>query len=397
MAILIKNASQILTMTDGLGIIKDCSILIDEGVVKTIGKVAQSNLETIDCRGCVVCPGFVDSHTHLVFAGTREDEFAIRIIGTGYEKIASEGGGIVNTVKKTRTASEDELFKLSQGRIKKIVAQGTTTLEIKSGYGLSTKEELKLLQVIRRLKDTEEIDIIPTFLAHAIPHQMRHRDYTDLIIEEMLPKIAKDNLAEFCDVFCERTAFTKRESERILLAAKKIGFNLKIHADELSNSGGARLAAKLGCISADHLIYTTTYGIKALKKANVIPTLLPGTSLFLGTKKKPNLKAFKKLNLNVAIASDFNPGTCMVYSMPKIISLACLLYRMEIEDALRGATINGARALTRADKIGSIEDGKSAELVVLSVDNYKKIPYQFGEDMVNYTIKRGKVIYAKNR
>jgi len=398
MAILIKDASEILTMVNGLGIIKDGSILIDECVIKAVGKVQtnQSNLEVIDARGCVVCPGFIDSHTHLVFAGTREEEFAMRIAGIKYEKIAKEGGGIINTVNKTRAASEDELFELARQRIKKIVSKGTTTLEIKSGYGLSTKEELKILRVIKRLRETEAIDIIPTFLAHTIPFQMSGRDYVDLIVEEMLPKVAQEDLAIFCDVFCDKTAFTKEESERILRQAQKLNLKLKIHADELSNSGGAKLAAKLGAISADHLLYTTKDGIKALRQAGVIPTLLPGTSLFLRTRKKPNIKFFKKTHSPIAIASDFNPGTCTIYAMPQIISLACLLYGIEIETSLIGATINGARALDIADRVGTIENTRLADLVVLNVDNYKKIPYQFGEDMVRWTIKKGRVIYAKN-
>jgi len=398
MAILIKNASEILTMKDGIGVIKNGSILVDEGIIKEIGHIKdnQTKYKTIDASGCVVCPGFVDSHTHLVFAGTREDEFAMRIRGMAYEKIAEAGGGIISTVKKTREATEDELYVLAQKRIDNLVRHGTTTVEIKSGYGLSLTEELKILRVIKRLKENAHIDIIPTYLVHTIPFHMKHRDYVDVVIEEIIPEVAQQGLALFCDIFCDKTAFTSKESKKILLRAKECNLKLKIHADELTNSGGARLAAQLRCISAEHLIYTTKSTIKAMKEAGVIPVLLPGTSLFLRIKKKPNIKAFKLTNSAVAIASDFNPGTCMIYSMPKIIALACLVYGMDIEDALLAATKNGAKALDILKKLGSLEKDKQADLVILDVDNYKKIPYQFGEDIVKYTIKKGRVIYGKN-
>lgn len=397
MALLIKNASEILTMKDGLGIIRDASILIENGVFKAIGSLrGQKKSRTIDAKGCVVCPGFVDSHTHLVFAGSREDEFAMRLRGVGYEKIAKAGGGIANTVKKTRAATEEKLCNLALQRISHIVKHGTTTIEIKSGYGLSSTEELKILRVINKVKKDSLIDIIPTYLAHTIPPRMKRRDYIDLVTEEILPEIARKNLAAFGDVFCDKIAFTRKESEKMLLSAKACKLKLKIHADQFSNSGGARLAATLKCTSAEHLEYTTKGAIEAMRKAGVIPTLLPGTSLFLQLKKKPNIKAFRKTKSYVAIASDFNPGSCMIYSMPKIISLACFIYGIHIEEALVGATKNGAKALALFDKIGSIEKGKQADLVILDVDNYKKITYQFGEDIVKYTIKKGRIIYGKN-
>ncbi len=397
MACLIKNASEILTMNHGLGLIKNSSILIDDGLIKEIGPIRTSKeIETIDAQGGVVCPGFVDSHTHLVFVGSRADEFALRLSGVGYEKIAKMGGGIQSTVRKTRAAPEQELYELACRRITNLIRHGTTTIEIKSGYGLSCTAELKILKIVRRLQENLPVDIIPTFLVHAIPPHMKRRDYVDLVIEEMIPAVVREDLAVFCDIFCDKTAFTKKESEKILLKAKRLGLKLKIHADELANSGGGLLAAKLGCVSADHLIHTPKGSIKKMKDSDVIPCLLPGTSLYLNTKKKPNIKVFKKLNAPVALASDYNPGTCMIYSMPRIISLACLLYRMDIEDALIGATKNGAKALALADRIGTIEIGKQADLVILNVENYRQIPYQFGEDMVMCTIKRGKVIYGEN-
>lgn len=399
MAILIKNACEILTMKDGIGVVKDASILIENGRIKAVGKIKtdKKKLETINAKDCVVCPGFVDSHTHLVYGGSREDEFAMRVSGVDYEKISRAGGGIANTVKMTRKATKQELYNQGKQRINNIIKHGTTTVEIKSGYGLSMPEELKMLRVINKLKKDSVLDIIPTYLVHTIPYQMKRRDYIDLVREQMIPEVAENKLAVFCDIFCDKIAFTKKESKKVLLKAKEFNFKLKIHADEFANSGGARLAAQLNCTSADHLLYTTKSAIKAMKKSGVIPTLLPGTSFFLQIKKKPYIKAYKSTECPVAIASDFNPGSCMIYSMPKIISLACIVYGMCVEDAIIGATKYGAKALDLFDKIGSIEKGKQADLVILCVDNYKKIPYYFGEDIVKYTIKKGRIIYGKNR
>ncbi|MEO0136231.1 MAG: imidazolonepropionase [candidate division WOR-3 bacterium] len=398
MAILLSRAKQVLTMNDGIGLISDCSVLIENDIIKKVGRFSESNFkgEIIDCTGYVLTPGLIDAHTHLVFAGTREDEFALRLEGVKYETIAQKGGGILKTVAMTRAASEDDLYKLAVERVKKIIRHGTTTIEIKSGYGLSLSEELKILRVIRRLKENMPIDIVPTYLIHAIPKLMKRQDYVDMQCAEMLPEVARRQLAEFCDIFCDKTAFTKSESEKILKRARELGFALKMHTDELANIGGATLAAKLGCVSAEHLIYTTKSGIRDLRRANVIPVLLPGTSLYLQSKQKPRMHDFIKLELPIAFATDFNPGTCMIYSMPKIIALACLVYRAPIEVALMGATINGARALKRDDKIGKIKPNFQADLVVWNVNDYRKIPYQFGEDLIKMVIKRGKIIHETN-
>ncbi|MEO0094500.1 MAG: imidazolonepropionase [candidate division WOR-3 bacterium] len=398
MAILLSQAKQVLTMNDGIGLIQDGSVLIEDDTIKKVGKFSEPNFKgrIIDCTNCVVTPGLVDAHTHLVFAGTREDEFAMRLEGIKYETIAKKGGGILKTVAMTRSASEDELYRLAENRLKKIMRHGTTTIEIKSGYGLSITEEIKMLRVIDRLKKNSIIDIVPTYLVHTIPKLMKRRDYVDMQCEEMLPEVAKSRLAEFCDIFCDKTAFTKNESEKILKRAKELGFALKIHTDELANVGGAKLAAKLGCVSAEHLLYTTKSGIKAMSKANVIPVLLPGTSLYLQTERKPDIKDFIKFNLPIAIATDFNPGTCMIYSMPKIISLACLVYRIPVELALIGATINGAKAVKRSNKIGKLKNNFQGDIVVWNVDDYRKIPYQFGEDLIKIVIKKGKIIYETN-
>jgi len=397
MNMLIRNASQVLTMTRGIGVRRNTSVLMENGLIKKVGSVkASSRYRTIDAHGCVVCPGFVDSHTHLVFAGSREREFAMRIKGMKYEEIARAGGGIANTVRNTARATEKKLYELCQQRIRNIVRHGTTTVETKSGYGLMPDVEYKMLRVIKRLQKRAPIEVKSTFLVHSVPAGMKRKEYLRLVTGEMIPHVARKKLATFCDVFCDNIAFTKTESAEILTAARDNGFALKIHADEFANIGGAKLAAELGCVSADHLLVSKEGDILAMKKAGVIPTLLPGTSVFLRLDRKPNMEAFRRAKAAVAIASDFNPGSCMIYSMLKIISLACLAYGMHVEEALIGATKNGAKALNLFDRIGSIEEGKQADLVVLNVDNYEKIPYGFGEDMVRYTIKRGKVIYGKN-
>jgi len=398
MPLLIEHASEILTMKNGIGVVKDASILVQDGVIKNIGRIKMSSrrIKTIDAHGCVVCPGFVDSHTHLVYGGSREDEFALRVTGVKYEKIAKKGGGIASTIKKTRETTEQKLYELGMERIMNVIKHGTTTIECKTGYGLSTTEELKILRAINRLKKDAPVDVIATYLVHAIPQHMKRRDYIDLVVEETVPEVARQRLATFCDIFCDKLAFTKKESEKVLLKARACNLRLKIHADQFANTGGARLAAKLGCLSADHLEYTTKSAINAMKRAGVIPTLLPGVTFFLQMKKKPNIKAYRDTRSPVAIASDYNPGSCMIYSMPKIVSFACILYGMHCEEALIGATKNGAKALGLFESIGSIEIGKQADLVVLSIDNYKKIPYYFGEDIVKYTIRKGRVIYGEN-
>lgn len=396
MSVLIHNATEILTMKRGLGVVKNGSILIEDGIIKKVGRIkTKSHYRIIDAHGCVVSPGFVDSHTHLVFGGSREAEFAMRIKGVKYEAIARAGGGIARTVKETTRAEEEALYELGKLRVERIIRHGTTTVEMKSGYGLLPENEYKMLRVIRRLKRRAPIDVVPTFLVHAVPSGMKRKDYVELVAEEMIPYVARNRLAEFCDVFCDRIAFSRGESREILEAARDNGLKLKIHADEFANIGGAQLAAELKCTSADHLLVSTEQNIVAMKRAGVIPTLLPGTSVFLQLSGKPRIRSFRAAGSEVAIASDFNPGSCMIYSMLKIIALACLSYGMYVEEALIGATKNGAKALGMFDRVGSIEEGKQADLVVLEVDNYLKIPYEFGEDMVKYTIKKGKVIWKK--
>ena len=253
-----------------------------------------------------------------------------------------------------------------------------------------------MLKVIKRLREHAAIDVVPTYLVHTIPPHMQARDYIDMVNEEIIPEVARGKLAAFCDIFCDKTAFTRKQSEIVLRRAREFNLKLKIHADELTNSGGATLAAELGCTSADHLIFTTRSGIKDMKRSGVIPVLLPGTSLFLKSKTKPRTHLFMKYRSPVAISSDYNPGTCMIYSMPVIMSLACMLYGLTAEKAFEAATINSARALGIADRVGSLKPGGQADVVILNTDHFGKIPYQCAEPMVRMVIKKGKIIYGKN-
>lgn len=398
MALLVHNASEVVTMKRGLGVLKHGSVLINEGRIQAIGRLKKypRNVQVLDADGCTVLPGFVDSHTHLVFGGSRENEFDLRTQGASYAAIAKAGGGIASSVRMTRKTSEQELFKIGIERLARVIKHGTTTIEIKSGYGLAIQPELKTLRVIKRLRRKSAVDIIPTYLVHGVPKGTPRRTFIRQVIRDVIPKVVSEKLAVFCDVFCDTLAFSLKESESILQAARSHGLKLKLHADQFSNTNGARLAARMGCVSVDHLEYTPASVIRLLKKHNVVPTLLPGVTLFLRMKKKPDISAFTKHDLSTAIASDFNPGSCTIYAMPKIVSLACLLYDMSIADALAGATIHGARALGMENIIGSLEKGKQADIVICNVDNHKKIPYYFGEDMVVYTIKKGKIIYGKN-
>ncbi len=398
----IKNAAQILTLTGKeLGIIKNDSLSIKDDKITSVNH-RTSNIrhqKSIDARGCIIMPGFVDCHTHLVFAGSRENEFAMRLEGKTYKEVLVAGGGILQTVATTRKASEKELIKLAQKRIDELIRWGTTTVEIKSGYGLDTPTELKILKVIKTLQNVnkDRITIIPTFLgAHAIPARIKKANYIHKLISEMIPLVAKENLAQFCDVFCENFVFNAQESKKILLAGKKFGLIPKIHADEIESSGGAEKAGEIGAISAEHLLYPSNKGLNMMKRKDVVAVLLPGTTLFLKSKQIPPIEMMRKLGITIALGSDYNPGTCMIYQMPIIIALGCLLYNMSLIEAIRGATINGAKALGLDKKIGTIETGKNADLLILDIPDYRHIPYQFGKSLIKTVIKHGKIIYSRN-
>jgi imidazolonepropionase len=401
--IIIKNANQILTIKEhDLGVIEKGTIVIENGKIRTIGKSSEIRIPnselriSINASGCVVMPGFVDCHTHLVFAGDRANEFEMRIGGKTYKEILEAGGGIMATVQQTRKASEEELYAQASKRITAMLEWGTTTVEIKSGYGLDTETELKILRVIKRLQKDDRITVMPTFLgAHSVPQGIKKEDYIREVTDKMIPAVSNQNLAKFCDVFCENFVFNASESKRILNRGKEFGLVPKIHADEIEQSGGAEVAAKVGAISAEHLLYPSPAGLAKMKEKDVTAVLLPAAALFLQSKDHPPVELMRQLGLRIALGSDYNPGTSMVYQMPIVISLACLIYRLTIAESLIGATINSAKALGLQEKVGSLEVGKQADILILDVPNYQHIPYQFGKNFVRTVIKNGVVLKNK--
>jgi imidazolonepropionase len=371
-------------------------MLIREGKIEIVGsseEVAKNarDVEIIDAGGRVVLPGFVDAHTHLVFAGNRLDDFERRARGETYEQIAGAGGGIWSTVEKTRAASGEDLFNQAQTHAEWFLRCGTTTIEAKSGYGLTVEDELKILRVMRRLNEEKPLEIVPTFLgAHAVPREMDADEYIDLVLDEMLPRIAKEKLAEFCDVFCEHGYFTIDQSRRILRAARKLGLGLRIHADQLSNSGAAQLAAELNATTADHLEKTDEHRIAAMKSAGVQPVLLPGSVYALGSTAYPRAREMLDAGLAVVLATDFNPGSSPTPSMPMILSLACTHMKMSPAEAITASTINAAYSLNRGDKIGSLERGKLANFSIFDCEDYRELAYWFGIPQTHSVYVKGK-------
>jgi len=365
-------------------------LLIEDGRIARIARSIPPRRgdRTIDAEGAVALPGLVDPHTHAVFAGTREDEFLARVRGIPYD-----GGGILETAQAVNAASEEALATNARAYLKRMLAWGTTTVEIKSGYGLSLEGEVKLLLAVRRLRRSGPLRIVPTFLgAHAFPPGMRHDDYISTIITAMIPTVRRRRLAQFCDVFCDRGFYSVPEARTILRAARGAGLQLKLHADELAASGGAELAAELAATSADHLLKVTERGMRRMKEAGVIPVLLPGTAFTLGTDYAPARRMIE-LGLPVALGTDFNPGTCLIHSMLIIIGLSVMRMGMTIEEAITAATLNAAAALELADEIGSLEEGKAADLILLELENYRQIPYFFGHNPVRRVICGGKPVY----
>jgi imidazolonepropionase len=380
-----------------LAIIHDGGMLIRDGKIDILGPSDQieknaRGSEIVDARGRVVLPGFIDAHTHLVFAGNRLDDFERRARGETYEQIAKAGGGIWSTVAKTRAANDADLFTQAQKHAAWFLKGGTTTAEAKSGYGLTVEDELKILRVTRRLNQETPLEVVPTFLgAHAIPREDRESPerYVDLVINEMLPRVAKENLAEFCDVFCERGYFDLDQSREILIAAKKLGLNLRMHADQLTNSGGAKLAAELKATTADHLEKTEGQGIAAMKSAGVQPVLLPGSVYGLGSTCYPRAREMIEAGLAVVIATDFNPGSSPSPSMPMMLSLACTQMKMSPAEAIAASTINAAYSLNRGDKIGSLEIGKLANFAIYDCEDYRELAYWFGFPQTHSVYVRG--------
>ena len=367
-------------------------ILIDgERVTRLAPHIEPHDTDrVIDAHGGVVLPGLVDAHTHAVFAGTREEEFLSRLQGLPYD-----GGGILSTTRSVAGATEEELLRLAQSRLKEMLACGTTTVEIKSGYGLCLEGEIKLLSTIRQLRRTAPMRIVPTFLgAHAFPEAMARDDYIQSIITQMIPSVRRRRLAQFCDVFCDQGFYTVAEARTILRAARGAGLRLKLHADELAPVGAAELAAELEATSADHLLKVSDRGAAALKAAGVVPVLLPGTAFTLGLDYAPARRLIDA-GLPVALATDFNPGTCLIQSMVTIIALAVMKMRMTVEEAITAATLNAACALDLAEEVGSLEEGKAADLLVLDLESYRQIPYFFGHNPVVLVMQGGRVVYER--
>lgn len=413
--LLIKNAGQLITLSsdkkgprikeqmEELGIIEDGAVAAKGGKIVAVGKTKDvlsqvkidKNTKVIDAKGKVLSPGFVDPHTHPVFASTREEEFEQRIKGKSYKEIALAGGGIKSSVRDLRKCSEEELIKLALPRLDNFLSYGTTTIEAKSGYGLSLEDEIKLLEVIKKLNKLHPIDLIPTFLgAHEVPDEYKDKKekYIDLLIGKMIPEVTKRKLAFFCDVFCEDGVFNLKETERILEVAKEYGLKPKIHAEQLSSFGGAELAGKVKAISADHLENISEGGIEALRKAKVIAILLPGATFGLGLKKYAPARKLIESKVIVALATDFNPGSSMTESMPIILSLACLMMKVTPAEVFCASTINSAYAVDKGETIGSIQIGKKADMVLWNVKNYKEIPYHYGVNLVWKVIKDGEVV-----
>ena len=383
-----------------LKIIEDAAVIVENGIITFVGKESElpsalpQGCKVLDAGGNALLPGFVDSHTHLVFGGYREDEFQWRLAGDSYMSIMERGGGIAKTMQLTRSTSEDSLTESALAHLKAMLSMGVTTVEAKSGYGMQTETELKQLRVTRRLQEIQPVALFSTFMgAHDIPPEYKGRNmaYIEYIIEDMLPRVKEEGLAEACDIFTEKGVFNHEETIRLLTAAKKMDFALKMHADEIVPFGGAELAASLGCLSADHLLRISDKGIHDLAEGNTVATLLPLTAFSLKAEYAPARKMIDS-GCAVALASDLNPGSCFSASTPLLMALATIYMGMTIEETLTALTLNGAAALHRADRIGSIEVGKEGDFALLRMPNYKFLSYHFGMNLVDATIKGG-VVY----
>lgn len=350
-----------------------------------------------DAEGLLVTPGLIDPHTHLVHGGSRENELDLKLKGVSYLDILAQGGGILSTVRSTRQASEDELYSKATKSLDTMLSFGVTTAEAKSGYGLTLEDELKQLRVVRKLNQEHPVDLVSTFMgAHMVPEEYkgRSRDFVRLITEQMLPEVKRQALAEFCDVFCEHGVFSVEESEQILLAAMEMGFGLKIHADEIEPMGGAQLAGKLGCISAEHLIAASDEGLEAMRQAGVIAVCLPATSFNLRLKHHARARRMIEMGLAVALSTDYNPGSSPTESLQLVMTLGCLNLGMTPEEVLTAVTINAAHAIGKADTVGSLEAGKQADLVIFKADNLAYLPYHFGINHVHTVFKRGNMVVS---
>ena len=371
-------------------------ILINNNKISKIqNKITDKVDEVIDAKNCIVTPGFIDSHTHPIFIGNRANEFIMRLNGKTYDEIKKNGGGILSSIKGVREASLDELFISSMKNIRPFISHGTTTIEAKSGYGLTLKDEVKSLEVIKKINNNLDVDIIPTFLgAHATPEEYSSNEYIDIICNEMIPEIAEKKLAVFCDVFCEDGYFNIEQSRSILNVAKSFGLIPRIHADEFKCFGASKLAADIDAVSADHLMAINEEGIKSLSSSNVVATLLPGTTFFLNKKQYADGRKLIDNNCNVAIASDFNPGTCTIQSLPNIMLLSMQHCGLTLEEAFLGVTYNAAKSLMKHEEIGLINENYIADIVLWDVHDLSEIPYWFDSSInkIEKIIKSGKII-----
>ncbi|MBU0718850.1 MAG: imidazolonepropionase [Planctomycetes bacterium] len=406
----IRNIAQLAVVPPGpiggrtmrrIGVIESAAILVDGERIAWFGPESEldapTGCEVLDAGGGCVTPGLIDCHTHTVFAGTREAEFVQRIQGRSYAEIAEAGGGIRVSVEGVRRASCTELVESTLPRLQRMLRNGVTTVEIKSGYGLTVDDELKMLEAVRRLDELQPVELVGTYLAaHTTPREFAGQPdaYLDAVLDEaVLRRIREEKLAEFCDVFCERTAFDVDQSRRVLNTAKRFGLTPRLHADQITQIGASMLAAEVGAVSADHLETVDDEGLAALKAAGTIGVLLPGCSFFLGVDQAPARKLLDA-DLPIAIATDYNPGSAMLESLPLVMSIACVQMRMTPTEVLVAATANAAAVLNRQDRLGAIRPGMQADLVVLDVPNYDRWLYEPGRNCVRYVMKKGSIVSA---
>lgn len=381
--------------TKTIDYIADRDIFINNGIIEKVDKDINDDCEIFDCKNRLVTAGFVDPHTHPVFLNGREEEFGLRMQGATYQQIAEKGGGINSSITSVRNATIEQLVEAVTKRMDRFIKLGTTTIEAKSGYGLNVESELKSLKVLDIVNKNHAIDIIPTFLgAHSIPPEYKDNpnEYIDLICNEMIPAVGEQGIAKYCDIFCENGYFNVEQSRRILETAKKYDLTPRLHADEFEDSGAAELAAELGAVSADHLMAINDVGIAKMADANVMATLLPGTTFFLGSTNYAPLKKLMEAGVEIALATDYNPGSCHIQSMPFIISLACIYMGMSVEDALISTTFNSAKTLNIEKAIGSIEVGKKADIIIWDLEKLIEIPYNVTDVPIMSIMKDGKIV-----
>lgn len=395
--LLLHNAGEIF---DGDRIIEADSLAIADGRITWIGRGEPAGVTAqtrrIDLAGALVTPGLVDPHTHLVFGGDRADEYALRATGTSYVSIAEAGGGIARTMRATREASVDQLCALAHPRLANLLSFGVTTAEVKSGYGLDTATELKMLRVIKRLDDEQPIDLVGTFLgAHTLPpeHKARPDAYVDLVCEEMIPAVAEEGLADFCDVFVERSAFSVKQGERVLRCGVEHGLRPKVHAEQLSHTGGAAMAAHLGAVSADHLEHLTEDDVAALAEAGTVAVLLPGASVFLGDDHRPPTQALRAANVAIALSTDCNPGTCMTENLLLMLTLGMSRLGLSPLEVLRAVTRHAAAAIGRGKQAGRLAVGRVADIAVFDTPSHRHLPYHFGINCTRMVFKNGRLVH----